>query len=107
GKLSMGRHEFSGEDVAAIYIQPNPLQPTRYLVVIDAVTAMGICLTTLLPQLHSDYLISVRGVAFATSLKVLGAAQVLVGGFFDRRWQILAHAGFAGDGGAAAVVQAN
>lgn len=107
GKLSMGRHEFSGEDVAAIYIQPNPVQPTRYLVVIDAVSAMGFYLTPMLPQLLPDYLIYDRGVAPATSQQVLGAAQVLAGGFFDRRWQIPADAGVAGDGGADAAAQAN
>jgi len=100
GELSFGGHKFSGADVAAIYIQPNPGQPDRYLLVVEALSAMGFYLTPMLPQLLPDFLIYDRRVAPAAAQQVLGAAQVLAGGFFDQRWQVPEDLSPASDAGA-------
>lgn len=87
-KLFLGDLEFEGGDVGCLYVEPHPLNPERYLLVLDAVSAQGYLLTNALPALLPDFIVYDTSVAPAAGQQVLGDARVLAGGFFDWDWSL-------------------
>ncbi len=80
-----GRH-YSGENVGAIFIQPNPQHPDRYVVVITAPSVGGIWRALSLPQLLPDFIVYDVNLRDAATQQVLGDARVRAAGFFERDW---------------------
>jgi hypothetical protein len=86
--LTFGGQTFRGEDVGAIFIHPNPRQPERYVVVVEAPRAPGIWRALSLPALLPDFMVFDAGLAPAAGQQVLGSARVLAAGFFERDWSV-------------------
>jgi hypothetical protein len=74
--------------VGAIFIHPNPRQPERYVVVVEAPRAPGIWRALSLPALLPDFVVFDAGLAPAAGQQVLGSARVLAAGFFERDWAV-------------------
>ncbi|MEZ4371628.1 MAG: prolyl oligopeptidase family serine peptidase [Polyangiaceae bacterium] len=87
-KLMLGNAEFAGSDVGCLYIEPHPLSPEHYLLVLDAVSAQGYLLTNTLPALLPDFIVYDTSVVPAAGQQVLGDARVRAGGFFDWDWSL-------------------
>lgn len=88
GALYLGKHRYTGSDVGAIFIHPNPRYPDRYVVAVEAVGPAGIWEALSLPRLLPDFIVYDDGLAAASGQEVLGFAHVLAGGFFRRDWSL-------------------
>ena len=69
-------------------IHPNPRQPARYVVVVEALRAPGIWRALSLPALLPDFMVFDAGLAPAAGQQVLGSGRVLAAGFFERDWSV-------------------
>jgi hypothetical protein len=78
--------EYTGEDIGAVFIHPNPELPERYVVVITAPTLGGMQRALSLPALLPDFVIYDRALRAAAAQQVLGDADVRAAGFFTSRW---------------------
>ncbi|MEB2311603.1 MAG: alpha/beta hydrolase-fold protein [Sorangiineae bacterium] len=89
GALALGAHRYSGEEVGAIFIAPNPRNPDRYVIAIEATSVRGIWRALSLPELLPDFVVYDERVAGAAAEQVLGKhASVLAGGFFNADWSV-------------------
>jgi hypothetical protein len=87
--IVVGSERHAEPGTGAIFVQPNPRHPDRYLVVVTGVDAAGIWRALSLPQLLPDFLVYGAGLAPAAGEVVLGRdARVLAGGFFDADWHL-------------------
>jgi poly(3-hydroxybutyrate) depolymerase len=88
GRVLLGAQSFAAEEVGTVFIHPNPDQPDRYVVAVEAPTVRGLWRALSLPQLLPDFLVFDAGLAPAAAEQVLGAASVLAGGFFANDWSL-------------------
>lgn len=86
--ISAGRETYRGEELGAAFIYPHPLSPSRYVAVVEGITALGTLRALSLPELMPDYMIYDRNVAGARGQQVLGTASALSAGFFTNQWQL-------------------
>lgn len=86
GAIRAGGKTYSGENIGAIFIHPNPKNPNRYVVVITAPSVGGILRALSLPQLLPDFVVYDINLRDATAQQVLGNARVRAAGFFDHDW---------------------
>jgi len=86
GAIRAGGKTYSGEDVGAIFIHPNPRAPDRYVVVITAPSVGGMLRSLSLPQLLPDFLVYDINLRDAAAQQVLGSARVRAAGYFERDW---------------------
>ena len=77
--------------LGAVFIVPNPLRPSRYVVVVEGVGAFGTWRSLSLPDLLPDYVVFDGGVAPARGSTVLGAARLRAGGYFANDWRLPAN----------------
>ncbi|MCR4439319.1 MAG: NPCBM/NEW2 domain-containing protein [bacterium] len=88
--VQVGERRFSGEDVGAALVYPNPLNPGRYVVVLAGVSWRAV--TGLLKRIGTefDYVVfdarTVGRHALQGTMTVEGTA--LLCGFFDQDWQL-------------------
>lgn len=80
--------KFSGNEMGAAFIRPNPRRTDRYVVVIEGVTALGTWRSLSLPDLLPDFVVYDEHVAPSRGQMLLGPGSVLAGGFFDDDWQL-------------------
>lgn len=83
-----GARRFSGTEVGALFVQPNPRYPERYLAVITAPTTAGLYRALSLPKLLPDFVVYDQAVAAAANEQIFGAAAPLFAGFFDEAWRL-------------------
>lgn len=86
GAIRAGDQTYSGENVGAIFIHPNPRAPDRYLVVITAPSVGGVLRALSLPQLLPDFVVYDINLRDAAAQQVLGSARVRAAGYFERDW---------------------
>jgi predicted esterase len=67
-------------------IYPNPKNPARYVVVLEAVSVAGLFRALSLPSQLPDFIVYDSALAPAAGQQVLGEARVLGAGYFDRNW---------------------
>lgn len=86
--VAVGSKRFAGRNVGTMFIHPNPKQPERYVVVVEAPDAGGLWRSLSLPRLTPDFVVYDDSVAGARGQLVLGRATILSGGSFDSRWRL-------------------
>jgi predicted esterase len=86
--ITMGQKRFTGEELGAAFIRPNPRRTDRYLVVVEGTTAIGTWRSLSLPDLLPDFVIWDKSVAPARGQMLLSAGALLAGGFFKNDWSL-------------------
>jgi hypothetical protein len=79
---------YSGREVGAAFIAPNPRTPDQYVAVITAPTAEGLFRSLSLPRLVPDFVVYDEKTSDSAGQSLLGPAQVLRAGFFERDWTL-------------------
>lgn len=79
---------FSGPEIGALFIYPNPRAHQRYIAVLTAPRPEGLFRALSLPRLLPDFVVYDHDVAPAAGRQVLGSAHVLAAGFFRRDWSL-------------------
>lgn len=89
GGVRLGGKVVTGDaDLGVIFIHPNPQNPSRYVVGLEATGASGLYRSMSLPLLLPDYVVFDSRVASAAGQQVLGDAVVSAAGYFDRTWRL-------------------
>jgi hypothetical protein len=89
GAVRAGRAELRGDaELGAAFVYPNPKNPERYVVIVEAVSAAGLWRAQSLPSQLPDFIVFDSGLAPAAGQQVLGEARVLGAGYFDRSWAL-------------------
>jgi poly(3-hydroxybutyrate) depolymerase len=78
-------------ELGAMFIIPNPLRPSHYVVVVEGVGPFGTWRSQSLPDLLPDYVVFDGAVAPSRGGSVLGAGKLRIGGYFTNAWQLPAH----------------
>ena len=79
---------YQGSDVGARFIYPNPLAPSRYVLVHTGVTPEAVAKTRNLPDFLPDYEIYDRRTTRSRARLIAGRNRPLAAGYFDRFWQL-------------------
>ncbi|HVU05309.1 MAG TPA: alpha/beta hydrolase-fold protein [Polyangiaceae bacterium] len=83
------RGTLTGDDeLGFLYVQPNPWNPSRYVVLLEAKNARGLFRALSLPMQLPDFIVYDSRVAPAAGQQVLADASVLAAGYFDRNWAL-------------------
>jgi hypothetical protein len=89
GAVRAGRARLQGDgELGAVFVYPNPKNPDRYVVILEAVSAAGLYRAESLPSQLPDFIVFDSGLAPAAGQQVLGDARVLGAGYFDRSWAL-------------------
>ena len=87
--LVLGKQKYTGDRLGAIYVYPNPDQPTRIIGVVTAPSPEGLWQSTSLPMLLPDFVVFDARVAPASGQPILGRqGRVLAAGFFNADWSL-------------------
>jgi len=86
--VTVGRDRFTGRELGAAFIRPNPLRPERYVVVVAGVDVPGTLRATSLPDLVPDFVVWDEALAPARGQVLLGAGALRAGGFFTKEWAL-------------------
>ncbi len=79
---------FSGAELGAAFIRPNPRRTDRYVVVVEGATALGTLRSLSLPDLLPDFVVYDQKVAPARGQMLLNNGAVLAAGFFRNDWSL-------------------
>jgi hypothetical protein len=88
GAVLVGQARYKDPTVAASFIHPNPLNPSRYVVVHTGASTEALFYTAHLPGLLPDYVVYDASAWGRKGGRVLEDRQVLTAGFFDKHWKI-------------------
>lgn len=88
GGVTMGSERFTGREVGAAYVRPNPEKPSRYVLVVAGADVPGLLRATSLPDLLPDFVVWDEGVARARGQVILGSAYLRAAGFFTMDWSL-------------------
>jgi len=87
--IRFGGHSYSGERLGAIYVYPNPDDPSHIVGVITAPEPSGIWQALSLPSLLPDFMIYDSQVTPAVGEIILGRrGRVLAAGYFNSDWSL-------------------
>ncbi len=86
GALVVGERRFEGPEIGLSVVRPSPWDPERYVVLHAGVGIDGTLSARYLPELSPDYLVYDNRVRAVFGDRILGAREVLLGGFFDAAW---------------------
>jgi predicted esterase len=81
-----GSRRFTGREVGAVFIHPNPVQPHRYVVVLTAPDPAGLFRAGSLPWVLPDFLVYDGELAAGAGLKVLDRGNARTAGYFTNGW---------------------
>ncbi len=84
----VGKERFTGREVGAAFIAPNPERPDRYVVVVEGVDAPGTWRSLSLPDLIPDFVVWDADVAPARGQMILGSGSLRAAGFFTNSWEL-------------------
>ncbi len=87
--ISISDREYSGLDTAAVFIQPSPYVPDRYIRITLACTPLGLIESLFLPQFLPDYVIFNRHVTTQYGGRLKGERSYLEAGHFGDNWNAL------------------
>jgi predicted esterase len=89
GGMRLGGRVIAGDaELGTIFVYPNPKNPARYVVAVEASDARGLYRAMSLPLQLPDFVVFDSKVASAAGQQILGDAQVLAAGYFDRTWAL-------------------
>lgn len=91
--IRVGDHRFDGEDVGVRLIAPNPLNPSRYVVVQAGNTADAAVAGNQLPDFLPDFVVYDRRTTSDRERLVARRHPPLTAGFFDTSWRLRDGAG--------------
>jgi len=84
----VGAQRFTGDQLGAAFIRPNPKRTDRYLVVVEGTSPLGTWRSLSLPDLLPDFVVWDVGVAPARGQMLLSAGALRAGGFFKNDWTL-------------------
>ena len=84
----MGSERFTGEQLGAAFVRPNPRRADRYLVVVEGTSALGTWRSLSLPDLLPDFVVYDSAVAPARGQMLLSAGMLRAAGFFKNDWSL-------------------
>jgi poly(3-hydroxybutyrate) depolymerase len=88
GAVTVGKERFTGNELGAAYIHPNPLRPDRYIVVVAGADIAGTLRALSLPDILPDFVVWDARLAPARGQLLLGDASLLAGGIFEQDWSL-------------------
>lgn len=88
GAVTVGKERFTGRELGAAFIHPNPVRPDRYVVFVAGADLPGTLRALSLPDLLPDFVVWDAELAPARGQIVLGAASLRAGGFFKNDWSL-------------------
>lgn len=91
GAVIAGAKRYEGQDVAASFVYPNPLNPDRYVLVHTGVTPRAFFRAGHLPQLLPDWLVYDGSNWERSGGLVMKERAILDGGMFDNEWRLKEH----------------
>ena len=91
--IRVGEHLFDGEDAGVRLIAPNPLNPSRYVVVQAGNTADAAVAGNSLPDFLPDFVVYDRNTTKERERLVARHHPPLTAGFFDTSWRLREGAG--------------
>jgi predicted esterase len=86
--VMVGSERFTGPELGAAFVRPNPRRPDRYLVVVEGVDALGTWRSLSLPDLIPDFVVYDRSVAPSRGQILLSAGMARAAGFFGNDWSL-------------------
>jgi hypothetical protein len=93
--IRVGEHLFAGEDEGVRFIAPNPLNPSRYVVVQAGNTAEAAVAGNALPDFLPDFVVYDKSTTAERERLVARHHPPLTAGFFDASWRLREGAGAA------------
>ncbi len=88
GAVTVGKERFTGSQLGAAYIHPNPLRPDRYIVVVAGADVAGTLRAMSLPEALPDFVVWDERLAPARGQLLLGGASLVAGGLFEKDWSL-------------------
>jgi poly(3-hydroxybutyrate) depolymerase len=86
--IVMGDVRYTGKELGAAFIRPNPERLDRYVVVVEGTSALGTWRSLSLPDLIPDFVIYDESIASSRGQMILGSGSVQAGGFFTNTWAL-------------------
>ncbi|MCS6797625.1 MAG: extensin family protein [Myxococcota bacterium] len=87
--LVAGGRRWTGRDVGARFIYPNPLQPDRYVIVQTGVSPQAVDAGNRLPDFLPDWIVYDARTTAARERLITGRRPALAMGWFDERWRLV------------------
>jgi poly(3-hydroxybutyrate) depolymerase len=84
----IGKDRFTGRELGAAFIRPNPHRPDRYVVVVEGTTPLGTWRSLSLPDLIPDFVVYDESIAPARGQMIVGTGSVRAAGFFTNDWAL-------------------
>lgn len=88
GTVIVGNQHFSGREIGAAFIHPNPVRPDRYVVIVAGADVAGTLRALSMPDLIPDFAVWDESLGPARGQILLGAASLRAGGFFQQDWSL-------------------
>jgi predicted esterase len=88
GAVTVGQQRFTGHELGAAFVRPNPLRPDRYVVVMAGADVPGTLRAMSLPDLLPDFAVWDEGLAPSRGQVLLGAGSLRAGGLFTKEWAL-------------------
>ena len=88
GTVTVGRERFTGKELGAAFVRPNPLRADRYVVVVAGADVPGTLRAMSLPDLLPDFVVWDETLASSRGQMLLGAGSLRAGGFFNKEWAL-------------------
>ena len=88
GAVTVGSERYTGKELGAAFVRPNPARPDRYVVVVAGADIPGMLRALSLPELLPDFVVWDEGVAPSRGQVLLGAGALRAGGLFTKEWAI-------------------
>ena len=88
GAVTVGRERFTGKELGAAFVRPNPARADRYVVVVAGADVPGTLRGMSLPDLLPDFVVWDETVAPARGQILLGSGSFRAGGLFDKEWAL-------------------
>lgn len=86
--VTVGQQRFTGTELGAAFIRPNPARPDRYVVVVAGADVPGTLRALSLPDLLPDFVVWDHALAPSRGAVLLGSGSVRAGGFFTKDWAL-------------------
>ena len=84
----VGAQRFTGSQLGAAFVRPNPRRADRYVVVVEGVDALGTWRSLSLPELLPDFIVYDVDVAPARGQQLLSAGVARAAGLFKNDWSL-------------------
>lgn len=88
GVVRVGKEKYTGKELGAAFIRPNPVRPDRYVVVMAGADVAGMLRALSLPDLLPDFMVWDEQVAPARGAVLLGSGSFRAAGLFQKDWSL-------------------